>query len=186
VNGHRLVYLDSGATSQKPQQVLDAEREFLIHANSAVHRGAHTLAAEATDLFEDARAAVAGFVGADPEQLVWTSGATMGLNLIAYAVGNATIGRGAPASAALALPPGDEIVLTAIEHPADLIPRQERAARTGAVVRHIPARADGTLDLDVAAQLVGDRTRIVAFTHVSNVLGIINPVAEIVALAQRV
>lgn len=186
MNGHRLVYLDSAATSQKPTAVLDAERDFLTHTNAAVHRGAHTLAAEATDLFEDARTAVAGFVGAQPEQLVWTSGATAGLNLVAYAIGNATQGRGAPASARFALAPGDEIVTTAIEHHANLIPWQELAARAGAVLRHIPARADGTLDLDAAAALIGDRTRIVAFTHVSNVLGIVNPVAEIVALAQAV
>ncbi|RLK52271.1 SufS family cysteine desulfurase [Microbacterium telephonicum] len=186
VNGHRLVYLDSAATSQKPTAVLDAERAFLTHANSAVHRGAHTLAAEATDLFEDARAAVAGFVGAAPQQLVWTSGATMGLNLVAYAIGNASVGRGAPASARLALAPGDEIVTTAIEHHANLIPWQELAARTGAVLRHIPARDDGTLDLDAAATLISPRTRIVAFTHVSNVLGIVNPVAELIALAQQV
>ncbi|KAA9089354.1 SufS family cysteine desulfurase [Microbacterium radiodurans] len=186
VNGHRLVYLDSAATSQKPSAVLDAEREFLTHANAAVHRGAHTLAAEATDLFEDARAAVADFVGARPEQLVWTSGATAGLNLVAYAIGNATLGRGAPASARFALAPGDEIVTTAIEHHANLIPWQELAARTGAVLRHIPARPDGTLDLDAAASLIGERTRVVAFTHVSNVLGIVNPVAEIVALARAV
>ena len=112
VNGHPLVYLDSAATSQKPLAVLDAERDFLTHANAAVHRGAHTLAAEATELFEDARATVAGFVGARAEQLVWTSGATMGLNLVAYAIGNATAGRGAPASARFALAPGDEIVTT--------------------------------------------------------------------------
>ncbi len=184
VNGHPLVYLDSAATSQKPWPVIDAERDFLVHANSAVHRGAHTLAAEATDLFEDARATVAGFVGAAPEQLVWTSGATAGLNLVAYAIGNATLGRGAPASARFALQPGDEIVVTAIEHHANLIPWQELAARTGAVLRHIPVHDDGTLDLDAAASLIGDRTRIVAFTHVSNVLGIVNPVAELVALAQ--
>lgn len=184
VNGHPLVYLDSAATSQKPWPVIDAERDFLVHANSAVHRGAHTLAAEATDLFEDARATVAGFVGAAPEQLVWTSGATAGLNLVAYAIGNATLGRGAPASARFALQPGDEIVVTAIEHHANLIPWQELAARTGAVLRHIPVHDDGTLDLDAAASLIGDRTRIVAFTHVSNVLGIVNPVAELVTLAQ--
>lgn len=184
VNGHPLVYLDSAATSQKPWPVIDAERDFLVHANSAVHRGAHTLAAEATDLFEDARATVAGFVGAAPEQLVWTSGATAGLNLVAYAIGNATLGRGTPASARFALQPGDEIVVTAIEHHANLIPWQELAARTGAVLRHIPVHDDGTLDLDAAASLIGDRTRIVAFTHVSNVLGIVNPVAELVALAQ--
>ncbi len=175
VNGHPLAYLDSAATSQKPLAVLDAERDFLTHANAAVHRGAHTLAAEATELFEDARATVAGFVGAEPEQLVWTSGATMGLNLVAYSLGNAGLIR-----------PGDEIVTTAIEHHANLIPWQELAARTGATLRHIPARDDGTLDMDAAAALIGERTRVVAFTHVSNVLGIVNPVADLVALARAV
>ncbi|NLP84960.1 SufS family cysteine desulfurase [Microbacterium sp. CFH 90308] len=186
VNGHPLVYLDSGATSQKPQAVIDAEVAFLTRSNSAVHRGAHTLAAEATELFEDARATVAGFVGAQPEQLVWTSGATAGLNLVAYAIGNASAGRGAPASARFALAPGDEIVVTETEHHANLIPWQELAARTGAVLRHIPVRDDGTLDTDAAATLIGDRTRIVAFPHVSNVLGIVNPVGDLVALAQGV
>ena len=175
VNGHPLAYLDSAATSQKPLAVLDAERDFLTHANAAVHRGAHTLAAEATELFEDARATVAGFVGAEPEQLVWTSGATMGLNLVAYSLGNAGLIR-----------PGDEIVTTAIEHHANLIPWQELAARTGATLRHIPPRDDGTLDMDAAAALIGERTRVVAFTHVSNVLGIVNPVADLVALARAV
>lgn len=175
VNGHPLVYLDSGATSQRPRAVLDAERDFLTHTNAAVHRGAHTLAAEATDLFEDARATVAGFVGAAPEQFVWTSGATMGLNLAAYSLG-----------AALRLGPGDEIVTTAIEHHANLIPWQELAARTGATVRYVPAHEDGTLDLGAAAELIGERTRIVAFTHVSNVLGIVNPVEELIALAREV
>ncbi|MCP2638446.1 SufS family cysteine desulfurase [Microbacterium sp. HD4P20] len=186
VNGHPLVYLDSGATSQKPQAVIDAEVAFLTRSNSAVHRGAHTLAAEATELFEDARATVAGFVGAPPEQLVWTSGATAGLNLVAYAIGNASIGRGAPASARFALTSGDEIVVTETEHHANLIPWQELAARTGAVLRHIPVREDGTLETDAAAALIGERTRVVAFPHVSNVLGIVNPVADLVALAQRV
>jgi len=186
VNGHPLVYLDSGATSQKPRQVLQAEYDFLTRSNAAVHRGAHTLAAEATDLFEDARATVARFVGAREEQLVWTSGATQGLNLVAYSIGNATLGRGAPASARLALQPGDEIVATETEHHANLIPWQELAARTGAVLRHIPVSDDGRLDVDAAAQIIGERTRIVAFSHVSNVLGIVNPVAEIVALAQKV
>lgn len=175
VNGHPLAYLDSAATSQKPLAVLDAERDFLTHANAAVHRGAHTLAAEATELFEDARATVASFVGAQPEQLVWTSGATMGLNLVAYSIGNAGLIR-----------PGDEIVTTAVEHHANLIPWQELAARTGAVLRHIPAHDDGTLDLEAAASLIGERTRVVAFTHVSNVLGIVNPVAELIALARAV
>lgn len=173
VDGHPLVYLDSGATSQKPRAVLDAERDFLERANSAVHRGAHTLAAEATELFEDARATVAEFVGAEPEQLVWTSGATAGLNLVAGSLGYA--GR---------LSEGDEIVVTEAEHHANLIPWQELAARTGARLRHIPVLDDGMLDLHAAADLIGERTRVVAFPHVSNVLGIVNPVAKLVTLAR--
>ena len=110
VNGHPLVYLDSGATSQKPLQVLDAERDFYLHANSAVHRGAHTLAVEATDLFEDARTTVANFVGATDEEIVWTSNATEALNLVAYSIGNASQGIGGPAAERFALKPGDEIV----------------------------------------------------------------------------
>ena len=180
------MYLDSAATSQKPRAVIDAEVAFLTNENAAVHRGAHTLAAEATELFEDARATVAGFVGAAPDQLVWTSGATAGLNLVAYAIGNATLGRGVPESVRFALAPGDEIVVTEIEHHANLVPWQELAARTGAVLRHIPVHDDGQLDLDAAASVIGERTRIVAFTHVSNVLGIVNPVPELVALAHGV
>lgn len=175
VDGHPLVYLDSGATSQKPRAVLDAERDFLERANSAVHRGAHTLAAEATELFEDARATVAEFVGAEPEQLVWTSGATAGLNLVAGSLGYA--GR---------LREGDEIVVTEAEHHANLIPWQELAARTGARLRHIPVLDDGTLDMRAAADLIGERTKVVAFPHVSNVLGIVNPVAKLVTLARGV
>ena len=175
IDGRPLVYLDSGATSQKPRAVLDAERDFLETANSAVHRGAHTLAAEATELFEDARAAVAEFVGGTPEQLVWTSGATAGLNLVAGSLGYA--GR---------LREGDEIVVTESEHHANLIPWQELAARTGARLRHIPVHDDGTLDMAAAEDLIGARTKVVAFPHVSNVLGIVNPVAELVALARSV
>lgn len=175
IDGRPLVYLDSGATSQKPRAVLDAERDFLETANSAVHRGAHTLAAEATELFEDARAAVAEFVGGTPEQLVWTSGATAGLNLVAGSLGYA--GR---------LREGDEIVVTESEHHANLIPWQELAARTGARLRHIPVHDDGTLDMVAAESLIGARTKVVAFPHVSNVLGIVNPVAELVALARSV
>ncbi len=186
VGGQRLVYLDSAATSQKPQTVIDTEIAFLTQTNAAVHRGAHTLAAEATVLFEDARERVAAFVGADEEQLVWTSGATAGINLIAYAVGNATAGRGGAAARRFALAPGDEIVVTEAEHHANLIPWQELAARTGAVLRHIPVHDDGTLALDAAASLIGARTKIVAFPHISNVLGIVNPVAELVTLAQSV
>ncbi|MDE0545071.1 aminotransferase class V-fold PLP-dependent enzyme [Microbacterium sp. C7(2022)] len=184
VNGAPLIYLDSGATSQKPRVVLDTELDFLTRTNSAVHRGAHTLAAEATDLFEDAREAVAGFVGARADDLVWTSGATASLNLVAYSLGNASVGRGAPASTPFALKAGDEIVVTEAEHHANLIPWQELAARTGATLRHIPVLDDGTLDMTAAAQLIGERTKVVAFTHVSNVLGLVNPVEQLIAMAK--
>ncbi|WP_036285428.1 SufS family cysteine desulfurase [Microbacterium luticocti] len=175
VDGCPLIYLDSAATAQRPQSVIDAELAFVTGANAAVHRGAHTLAAEATDLFEDARATVAGFVGAAPEQLVWTSGATAALNTAAYAIGAAGLVR-----------EGDEVVVTEAEHHANLIPWQQLASRTGAVLRHIPVHEDGTIDVSAAASVISSRTRVVAFAHVSNVLGIVNPVADLVALAHGV
>jgi cysteine desulfurase/selenocysteine lyase len=186
VQGHPLVYLDSGATSQRPLAVLDAEREFATTMNSAVHRGAHTLAAEATELFEDARSTVARFVGADDDEIVWTSNATEAINLVAYSLSNASIGRGGAAAEPLRLRAGDEIVTTEMEHHANLIPWQELAARTGATLRVIPLDDDGALRLDVAADLITEHTKLVAFTHVSNVLGVINPVDRLVALARRV
>lgn len=186
VNGHPLVYLDSGATSQRPLAVLDAERTFATTLNAAVHRGAHTLAAEATEVFEEARATVARFIGADAGELVWTLNATEAVNLVAYALSNASAGRGGAAAASLRLGPGDEIVTTEMEHHANLVPWQELAARTGATLRVIPLDDDGALRLDAAQELIGDRTRLVAFTHVSNVLGVVNPVAELVALARRI
>ncbi|WP_025157394.1 SufS family cysteine desulfurase [Leifsonia aquatica] len=185
VNGHPFVYLDSGATSQKPRQVLDAERAFAETYTSAVHRGAHTVAGEATELFEEARERVARFVGARPDELVWTSNATEGLNLIAYGMSNASLGRGGAAAARFGLGPGDEIVATEAEHHANLVPWQELAARTGATLRIVGLHDDGTLRLDQAAELIGPRTRLVAFAHVSNVLGAIAPVAELVALAHE-
>ena len=185
VNGHPLVYLDSGATSQKPLQVLDAERDFYLHANSAVHRGAHTLAVEATDLFEDARATVARFVGATDKELVWTSNATEALNLIAYAIGNVSQGIGGEKAEQFALGEGDEIVTTEVEHHANLIPWQILAQRTGATLRHIPVTSDGQLDYEAAEQIVGQNTRILAFTHVSNVTGAITDVPYMVALARK-
>jgi cysteine desulfurase/selenocysteine lyase len=185
VNGHPLAYLDSGATSQRPLAVLDAERAFATGMNSAVHRGAHTLAAEATELFEDARASLARFVGADDDEIVWTSNATEAVNLVAYSLSNASLGRGGAASESLRLGPGDEIVTTEMEHHANLIPWQELAARTGATLKVIPLDDHGALRLDAAAELITARTRLVAFTHVSNVLGVINPVADLVGLARR-
>lgn len=186
VNGHSLAYLDSGATSQKPLAVIDAERDFYLERNAAVHRGAHSLAALATDEFEDARASVASFVGADENEIVWTSNATEALNAVAYTIGNASLGRGGAASARFALQEGDEILVTELEHHANLIPWQELAARSGAVLRYIPIDDDGALRMDLLDDLVTERTRIVAFAHVSNVLGSVAPVAALVEAAHAV
>ncbi|WP_320416868.1 cysteine desulfurase [Arthrobacter jinronghuae] len=185
VNGHRLVYLDSGATSQNPLSVIEAEQEFYEQRNSAVHRGAHTLAVAATDVYEQARETVAAFINARPNELVWTSNATEGLNLLAYSFSNASLGRGGEAAARFALKPGDEIVVTEMEHHANLIPWQELAARTGATLRFIPVDDDGALRLEEAEHIIGPRTRVLAFSHASNVLGTINPVETLVAMAHR-
>jgi cysteine desulfurase/selenocysteine lyase len=183
VNGRPLVYLDSAATAQKPLRVLDAEREFLEHRNAAVHRGAHSLAAEATEEFEEARGVVAAFIGATSDELVWTSNATEAINLVAYALSNAAFsaryGR-------LALHPGDDIVVTEREHHANLIPWQQLAQRTGATLRYLPVDDDGTLRLDLLDEVVTERTRILAFAHVSNVTGTLAPVAQLVARARKV
>jgi cysteine desulfurase/selenocysteine lyase len=183
-DGRRLVYLDSGATSQKPRAVLDAERTFYERHNAAVHRGAHQLAEEATDLFEAARAAVASFVGVVPDEVVFTKNATEGLNLVTYAMSNAV--TAGPAAARFALGPGDEIVVTEMEHHANLVPWQELCRRTGATLRWLGVDDDGRLALDDLETVVTDRTRVVAFTHASNVLGTINPVAPVVARARSV
>ncbi|MBW4032500.1 MAG: SufS family cysteine desulfurase [Acidobacteria bacterium] len=183
VNGQPLVYLDSAATAQKPLQVLDAERDFLLHRNAAVHRGAHTLAGEATEEFEDARAVVSAFIGADADEIVWTSNATEAINLVAYGLSNALTssryGR-------LAVRPGDEIVITERDHHANIIPWQQLAQRTGATLRYLPVDDDGTLRMELLDQLVTERTRVLAFSHVSNVTGTASPVAELVARARQV
>ncbi|GAB2477291.1 SufS family cysteine desulfurase [Xylanimonas ulmi] len=184
--GRPLVYLDSAATSQKPNVVLEAEVDFYEQRNAAVHRGAHQLAEEATDAFESARAAVARFVGAGEDEIVWTSGATAAINLVAYAFSNASLGRGGAAAERFALRPGDEIVVTEAEHHANLVPWQELCARTGAVLRWFGVGDDGRVDLSDAASVVGERTRIVAFGHASNVTGAIAPVAALVAAARAV
>ncbi|BDZ52090.1 hypothetical protein GCM10025867_43310 [Frondihabitans sucicola] len=184
VNGFPLAYLDTGATAQRPVVVLDAERRFLEETNAAVHRGAHTLAALATEAYEDARETVARFVGASSaDEVVWTSNATDALNLVAYGIGNATLGRGGPAAERFVLAPGDEIVVTEAEHHANLVPWQELAARTGATFRYVPVRDDGTWTIDDAAAVVSDRTKIFAFAHVSNVTGFVAPVEQLVELA---
>lgn len=186
VNGHPLVYLDSGATSQNPVQVLDAERAFYTGANSAVHRGAHTLAVESTDLFEDARRTVAHFVGAHEEDIVWTANATEALNLVTYSFANASAGIGGEKAQKFALTEGDEIVITEQEHHANLIPWQILAQKTGAKLRWIPLHEDGTLDYEQAEHIINERTRVLAFTHVSNVLGSITDVPRLVFLARQV
>ncbi|GEL16659.1 cysteine desulfurase [Pseudonocardia asaccharolytica] len=183
--GRRLVYLDSGATAQRPRQVLDAERLFLEQHNSAVHRGAHQLAEEATDAYESARARIAAFVGADPGELVFTKNATEGINLVAYAMGNSSVRTGlGPETERFAVGPGDEIVITELEHHANLVPWQELCRRTGAILRWYPVTDEGRIDLD--ALVLTDRTRVVAFAHQSNVLGSIAPVAELVRRARAV
>src|SRR4051794_5537053 len=183
-DGRRLVYLDSGATSQKPRSVLDAEREFYERHNAAVHRGAHQLAEEATDLYEGARAAVASFVGVRPDEVVFTKNATEGLNLVTYAMSNAV--TAGPAAARFALGPGDEVVVTEMEHHANLVPWQELCRRTGATLRWLSVDDDGRLALDDLSTVVTDRTRIVSFPHASNVLGTITPVAPVVDRARQV
>ena len=189
--GGRLVYLDSAATTQKPLAVLDAERDYYLTSNAAVHRGAHQLAEEATEAFEGARTRIAAFVGARADDLVFTRNATESLNLMAYAFSNAT----AKAARASALPEGaerfilregDEILVTEMEHHANLVPWQEVCAKTGAVLRWIPLTPEGRLDLSELDHLVNERTRVVSFTQQSNLLGTVNPVTPIVDAARAV
>ncbi|GAA4881007.1 cysteine desulfurase [Pseudonocardia benzenivorans] len=184
-NGRPLVYLDSGATSQRPRQVLDAEREFLEQHNAAVHRGAHLLAEEATDAYESARSRIAAFVGAEPDELVFVKNATEGINLVAYAMSNSSVRTGLGAeSERFALGPGDEIVVTELEHHANLVPWQELCRRTGATMRWYEVTDSGRIDLDSLE--LSERTKVVAFAHQSNVLGSVAPVAELVRRARAV
>jgi cysteine desulfurase/selenocysteine lyase len=184
-DGRPLVYLDSGATSHKPAAVLDAEREFYERHNAAVHRGAHQLAEEATDDFEAARATVAAFVGAPADEIVFTKNATEAINLVAYAFSNAAPTED-PKDDRFVLRAGDEILVTEMEHHANLVPWQELARRTGATLRWIPVDGDGALDLSGLDDLLTERTKVFAVTHVSNVLGTVNPVTELAARARAV
>jgi len=179
-DGKKLVYLDSGATSQKPLSVIDAESNFYKFHNAAVHRGAHQLAEEATDAYEGARLKVAQFIGAREEQIVFTKGATESLNLVAYAMGNAAAGT------RFALTSKDTIVVTEMEHHANLIPWQQLAARTGAHLSWFEVTSDGRLDLSNINSVITENTKVVALTHQSNVLGTINPLKAIVARAHEV
>ncbi|SIR88323.1 SufS family cysteine desulfurase [Williamsia sterculiae] len=176
-----LVYLDSGATSQRPEQVLDAERYFLTHHNAAVHRGAHQLAEEATDVYEEARADIAAFVGATAAEIVFTKNATEALNLVAFTLGD---DRSAPLFGGRPLVPGDTVVTTELEHHANLVPWQELCRRTGATLRWYGVTDDGRIDLD--SLTLDDTVRVVAFTHQSNVTGAVADVAELVSRAHAV
>lgn len=176
-DGRKLVYLDSGATSQRPRQVLEAERRFLETCNAPVHRGAYEIAEEATDAYEGAREAIARFIGAEDREIAFTKNATEALNLVAYVLGDDRAGD-------LAIGEGDEIVITELEHHANLVPWQELARRTGATLRWYAATEDGRIDLDSLE--LSDRVKVVAFTHQSNVTGAVSDVAEIVRRARAV
>jgi cysteine desulfurase/selenocysteine lyase len=178
-NDKPLIYLDSGATSQKPRQVLDAERSFYELHNAAAHRGTHLLGEEATDVYEGARAKVAAFIGVAPSnagEVVFTKNATEAINLVAYALSGP--GR-------LQVRPGDEILITEMEHHANLVPWQQLCERTGATLRWLTVTPEGRLDLDHLDDLITERTKIVAVTHQSNVTGTIPPVAEIARAAHE-
>jgi cysteine desulfurase / selenocysteine lyase len=181
-NDKPLIYLDSGATSQKPRQVLDAERSFYELHNAAAHRGTHLLGEEATDVYEGARAKVAAFIGVDPNtpsnagEVVFTKNATEAINLVAYALSGP--GR-------LQVQPGDEILITEMEHHANLVPWQQLCQRTGATLRWLTVTPEGRLDLDHLDDLITERTKLVAVTHQSNVTGTIPPVAEIARAAHE-
>ncbi|WP_175955382.1 aminotransferase class V-fold PLP-dependent enzyme [Schaalia sp. Marseille-Q2122] len=183
--GRPIVYLDAAATAQKPRSVISAEADFYTFNNSAVHRGTHLLGDEATQAYEDARYELAAFVGGRGDEIVWTKNATEAINLVAYSIGNASIGRGGSASHSLRIGPGDRIVTTRAEHHANLVPWQELCARTGAELAWLDLDADGRIDLDTLS-VITPNTKLVAFTHVSNVTGALSPVDAIVAAARNV
>ena len=176
--GNPLIYLDSGATSQKPESVISAEADFYRTINAAVHRGAHLLAEEASEAYESARANVAKFIGAKTDEVVFTKSATESLNMIAYSLGN-------PGSTPH-ISAGDEIVVSEMEHHANLIPWQQLAKRTGAKLTWFSITKDGRLDLSDISSVITKRTKIVAITHQSNVFGTIVPLSEITKAAHSV
>ncbi len=175
VGGHPLVYLDNAATSQKPQSVLDALAAYYENDNANVHRGIHELSRRATTAFEGARVKLAKFIGApDSAELVWTRGTTEAINLVASSWGMDTLGD------------GDEILLSSLEHHSNIVPWQLVASRTGARLRYIEMDEQGRLILDYLPELLTDRTRMVAVSHISNALGTVNPIREIVDQAKQV
>jgi cysteine desulfurase/selenocysteine lyase len=174
VHGKPLVYLDNAATTQKPRAVIEALVHFYEHHNANIHRAIHALGEEATGAYEETRASVARFINAPrPECIVFTRNTTEAINLVAYAWGRENLG------------PGDEIVLTEMEHHSNLVPWQRLAQETGATVKYIGVSDEGTLALNDLGSFIGERVKLVAVTHVSNALGTINPVQEIVAAAHR-
>ncbi|MGG1618916.1 cysteine desulfurase [Paenibacillus sp. NRS-1782] len=174
INGHPLVYLDNAATSQKPLAVIEAIKHYYEYDNSNVHRGVHTLGSRATDAYEGAREKVARFLNAKRSQeIIFTRGTTTALNLVASSYGRANCQE------------GDEIVITPMEHHSNLIPWQQVAKATGATLKYIPLQEDGSVDLADVENTITENTKIVAITHVSNVLGVVNPVKEIAAIAHR-
>lgn len=183
-DGQPLIYLDSGATSQKPVQVLDAERAYYLRHNAAVHRGAHQLAEEADELYEGARSKVAAFIGGQDNEVVFTKNATEGLNLVAYSMSNAAV-FGAEAER-FRIGPGDEVVVTEMEHHANLIPWQQLCLRTGATLKWFGLTDEGRLDLSNMDSVITERTKLVALVHQSNVLGTVNPVKAIADRAHQV
>ncbi len=174
INGHKLVYLDNAASSQKPQTVIDELSRFYSEDNSNIHRGLHTLAERSTSAYESTRRRVAKFIGCrSPEEVILNSGTTAGINLIAYSWGEEHINE------------GDEIVITEMEHHANLIPWVILAKRKKAALKRIPITSDGRLNLDNIEKIITDKTKIVALSHMSNVLGTINPVSEITEIAHK-
>ncbi|WP_030161520.1 cysteine desulfurase [Glycomyces sp. NRRL B-16210] len=185
IGDRQLAYLDSAATSQKPVQVVEAMRRFTDHSNANISRSVHTLGAEATEAYEGARARVAAFIGApSPDEVVFTKNSTESINLLAYAFQNAAFDPAADPR--FKLGPGDEIVVTEMEHHANLVPWQQLAQRTGATLKWIGVTDHGRLDLESVAEVVTERCKVISFTHVSNLLGTVNPTSQITARAREV
>jgi len=177
-NGKRLVFLDSGATSQKPRSVIEAEQNFYFTSNAAVHRGSYLLAEKASEAYEGARATVAAFLKVSPDEVIFTKSATEGLNILAYSFG--------ASSGHLQIRKGDEIVVSELEHHANLIPWQQLAKRTGATLKWFEMNSDGSLDLSKIDEVITKRTKVVALTHQSNVLGTTPDLAPIIAATHAV
>ena len=174
MNGKPLVYLDNGATTQKPQIVIDTLREYYEQDNANVHRGVHTLSARATDAYEGARTKVKNFINAASEkEIIFTRGTTDSINLVASSYGHANIGQ------------GDEILVTAMEHHSNIVPWQMLCQRTGATLKVIPINQRGELLFDEFKQLISERTKLLAIVHVSNALGTINPIEEMITIAHQ-